>query len=96
MERAKAGAERYFFGLEPTTGKLNVRSQGGTNPAMILKATKSVRGSGNIYRGFDVPDADVRQLKAALAAKCSLLQDCRDAGARQTSNVVDTQLRRTG
>ena len=36
---------------------------------MIPKATKSVRGSGNIYRDFDVPDADVRQLKAALAAK---------------------------
>ena len=27
-----------------------------------------VRGSGNIYRDFDVPDADVRQLKAILAA----------------------------
>lgn len=28
-----------------------------------------VRGSGNIYRDFDVPDADVRQLKAVLAAE---------------------------
>ena len=28
-----------------------------------------VRGSGNIYRNFDVPDADVRQLKAILAAE---------------------------
>ena len=28
-----------------------------------------VRGSGNIYRDFDVPDADVRQLKAILAAE---------------------------
>jgi predicted XRE-type DNA-binding protein len=27
-----------------------------------------IRGSGNIYRDFDVPDADVRQLKAILAA----------------------------
>ncbi len=36
---------------------------------MIPKATKSVRGSGNIYRDFDVPDADVRQLKAILAAE---------------------------
>ena len=36
---------------------------------MIPKAAESVRGSGNIYRDFDVPDADVRQLKAALAAK---------------------------
>ena len=28
-----------------------------------------VRGSGNIYRDFDKPDADVRQLKAILAAE---------------------------
>ena len=28
----------------------------------------STRGSGNIYRDFHVPDADVRQLKAILAA----------------------------
>ena len=28
-----------------------------------------VRGSGNIYRDFDVPDADVRQLKAILATE---------------------------
>jgi predicted XRE-type DNA-binding protein len=28
-----------------------------------------VRGSGNIYRDFDVVDADVRQLKAILAAE---------------------------
>lgn len=28
-----------------------------------------VRGSGNLYRDFDKPDADVRQLKAILAAE---------------------------
>jgi len=28
-----------------------------------------IRGSGNIYRDFDVADADVRQLKAILAAE---------------------------
>ncbi|MCL4792313.1 MAG: XRE family transcriptional regulator [Gammaproteobacteria bacterium] len=28
-----------------------------------------VRGSGNIYRDFDMPDADVRQLKAILATE---------------------------
>src|SRR5271170_6625543 len=27
-----------------------------------------IRGSGNIYRDFNLPDADVRQLKAILAA----------------------------
>ena len=28
-----------------------------------------VRGSGNIYRDLSIPDADVRQLKAILAAE---------------------------
>ena len=28
-----------------------------------------IRGSGNIYRDFNMPDADVRQLKAILAAE---------------------------
>ena len=28
----------------------------------------SMRGSGNVYRDFNIPDADVRQLKAILAA----------------------------
>ena len=36
---------------------------------MKTKPLKLVRGSGNIYRDFDVPDADVRQLKAILAAE---------------------------
>ena len=28
-----------------------------------------IRGSGNVYRDCNVPDADVRQLKAVLAAE---------------------------
>ena len=28
-----------------------------------------IRGSGNVYRDLDIPDADVRQLKAILAAE---------------------------
>jgi len=28
-----------------------------------------IRGSGSVYRDFDVPDSDVRQLKAILAAE---------------------------
>jgi predicted XRE-type DNA-binding protein len=36
---------------------------------MKTEPLKLVRGSGNIYRDFDVPDADVRQLKAILAAE---------------------------
>ncbi len=36
---------------------------------MKKEPLEMVRGSGNIYRDFDVPDADVRQLKAILAAE---------------------------
>ena len=59
---------------------------------MILKATKSVRGSGNIYRDFDVPDADVRQLKAALAAKIIKTLDNKGLSVRKARNLtgIDT------
>ena len=36
---------------------------------MRKEQLETVRGSRNIYRDFDVPDADVRQLKAILAAE---------------------------
>ena len=36
---------------------------------MMPKAKKSVRGSGNSYRDFPVPYADVSQLQEALASK---------------------------
>jgi predicted XRE-type DNA-binding protein len=36
---------------------------------MKKESLELVRGGGNIYRDFDVPDADVRQLKAILAAE---------------------------
>ena len=35
---------------------------------MKKHAPEIVRGSGNVYRDFNLPDADVRQLKAILAA----------------------------
>jgi len=36
---------------------------------MKKKQLALIRGSGNIYRDFDMADADVRQLKAILAAE---------------------------
>ncbi|MBI4293531.1 MAG: XRE family transcriptional regulator [Betaproteobacteria bacterium] len=55
---------------------------------MIPKATKSVRGSGNIYRDFDVPDADVRQLKAALAAKIIMTLDKKGLSVRKAQSLT--------
>src|SRR3989338_2368117 len=37
--------------------------------AMKKEQFELIRGSGNIYRDLDIPDADVRQLKAILAAE---------------------------
>ena len=34
-----------------------------------------IRGSGNVYRDFGLPDADIRQLKAILAAKIIKMLD---------------------
>jgi len=53
---------------------------------MIPKATKSVRGSGNIYRDFGVPDADVRQLKAALAARIIKTLDRKGLSVRKAQS----------
>ncbi len=36
---------------------------------MKKEQLETVRGSGNIYQDFNMPDADVRQLKAILAAE---------------------------
>jgi predicted XRE-type DNA-binding protein len=50
-----------------------------------------VRGSGNIYRDFDVPDADVRQLKAILAAEIikTLGRKCLSVRKAQSLTGID-------
>lgn len=47
-----------------------------------------VRGSGNIYRDFDVPDADVRQLKAILAAKIIKTLDKKGLSVRKAQSLT--------
>jgi predicted XRE-type DNA-binding protein len=55
---------------------------------MNPKATGSVRRSGNIYRDFGVPDADIRQLKAALAAKIMKTLDRKGLGVRKAQSLT--------
>jgi predicted XRE-type DNA-binding protein len=43
---------------------------------------ETIRGSGNIYRDFNLPNADVRQLKAILAAAIIKTLDRRGLSAR--------------
>ena len=47
-----------------------------------------IRGSGNIYRDFDVPDADVRQLKAILAAEIIKALDKKELTVRKAQSLT--------
>jgi predicted XRE-type DNA-binding protein len=47
-----------------------------------------VRGSGNIYRDFNLPDADVRQLKAILAAAVIKTLDRRGLSVRNAQRLT--------
>jgi predicted XRE-type DNA-binding protein len=47
-----------------------------------------VRGSGNIYRDFDVPDTDVRQLKAILAAEIIKTLDKKGLSVRKAQSLT--------
>ena len=47
-----------------------------------------VRGSGNIYRDFDMPDAEVRQLKAILAAEIIKSLDKTGLSVREAQSLT--------
>lgn len=47
-----------------------------------------VRGSGNIYRDFNSPDADVRQLKAILAAEIIKVLDNKGLSLRAAHAIT--------
>jgi predicted XRE-type DNA-binding protein len=47
-----------------------------------------IRGSGNIYRDFNLPDADVRQLKAILAAAIIKTLDRRALSVRSAQRLT--------
>ncbi len=52
-----------------------------------------IRGSGNIYRDFDVPDADVRQLKAILAAEIINALDKKEITVRKAQSLTGIDAR---
>ena len=47
-----------------------------------------IRGSGNIYRDFNVADADVRQLKAILAAEIIKTLDRGELSVRKAQSLT--------
>jgi len=47
-----------------------------------------IRGSGNIYRDFNLPNADVRQLKAILAAAIIKTLDRRGLSVRNAQRLT--------
>ena len=48
-----------------------------------------IRGSGNIYRDLNMPDADVRQLKAILAAEIIETLDRGGLSVRKAQRLTD-------
>lgn len=55
---------------------------------MKKESLEVVRGSGNIYRDFDVPNADVRQLKAILAAEIIKTLDKKGLSVRKAQSLT--------
>ena len=55
---------------------------------MRKEQLETVRGSRNIYRDFDVPDADVRQLKAILAAEIIKTLDKKGLSVRKAQALT--------
>jgi len=49
----------------------------------MTRKLETVRGSGNVYRDFDLPDADIRQAKALLAAQVIKILDKEGLSLRQ-------------
>jgi Helix-turn-helix domain len=64
----------------------NQAAEGDT--VMIKHGREIIRGSGNIYRDFDLPDADVRQLKAILAAAVIKTLDRRGLSVRSAQRLT--------
>ena len=48
----------------------------------------STRGSGHVYRDFHVPDADVRQFKAILAAEIIKTLDKKELSVRKAQQLT--------
>ncbi|MGH7813968.1 MAG: helix-turn-helix domain-containing protein [Candidatus Binataceae bacterium] len=55
---------------------------------MKRNAPEIVRGSGNIYRDFDLPDADARQLKGILATAIVKALDRRGLSVRNAQRLT--------
>jgi predicted XRE-type DNA-binding protein len=55
---------------------------------MKKRQPEIVRGSGNIYRDFDLPNADVRQLKAILAAALVKTLDRKELSVRSAQRLT--------
>lgn len=56
----------------------------------MTKKIELVRGSGNVFRDFGDPDADVKQTKAMLAAEIIGILDDRGLSTRQAEKLTGT------
>ena len=55
---------------------------------MKKESLETIRGSGNIYQDFNVPNADVRQLKAILATEIIKTLDKKGLSVRKAQSLT--------
>ena len=55
---------------------------------MKKEQIEAIRGSGNVYRDFNMPDADVRQLKAILATEIIKTLDKKGLSVRKAQGLT--------
>jgi len=55
---------------------------------MKREELEMIRGSGNVYRDLDMPDADVRQLKTSLAAEIIKTLDQKGLSVRKAQSLT--------
>ncbi len=55
---------------------------------MIEKDTELVHGSGNVFRDFGDPEADLKQAKAVLAARIITVLDDRGLAVRKAASLT--------
>ena len=53
----------------------------------MKESNEIIRGSGNVYRDFDMPDAEVRQLRVLLASEIIKTLDKKGLSVRKAGSV---------
>lgn len=87
-----SGLKPLRFEFKKKSAQLNMRGKRhtrhiGSSLNEFLKK-EGICGSGNVYRDFNVPDADVRQFKAILAVEIIMMLDKKGLSVRKAQSLT--------